>query len=185
MKVPLRLSQAPAAGLSRSTLHRQAQAGQYQRIARGIYLPAGVEADWDLVEAAARKPQATICLISALAHHDLSDVIPSQLEVAVPRGEHMPVGNTAISWHSFDRETFDVGRSLMRIEGTALEIGLYSAERTIADAFRLRGAIGYEIGREALKEWLRRGGKPTVLLDVAAHLPRTKGLVLQALEWLA
>lgn len=68
---------------------------QLERIARGIYLPAHTTAaDWGWIEAASRRPEATICMTSALALHDLTDEIPA---------------------------------------------ALYSAERSIADAFRLRG----------------------------------------------
>lgn len=63
-------------------------------------------------------------------------------------------------------------------------IGIYSPERSIADAFRLRGEVGYELAREALKEWLRRGGKPAHLMEIAARLPRAKSPILQALEML-
>jgi hypothetical protein len=64
-------------------------------------------------------------------------------------------------------------------------IGMYSAERSIADAFRLRGEVGYELAREALREWLRRGGKPARLIEIATRLPRAKTPVLHALEMLA
>jgi hypothetical protein len=62
-------------------------------------------------------------------------------------------------------------------------IGIYSPERSIADAFRLRGAVGYELARESLREWLRRGGRPARLMEVASQLPRTKSPVLEALAW--
>jgi Transcriptional regulator, AbiEi antitoxin len=80
-------STAGQAGLSRSALYRGARAGRLDRIARGIYLPAEASGvDWDLLEAATRRPDATICLISALAHYDLTDAIPAALDVAIPRG---------------------------------------------------------------------------------------------------
>lgn len=183
MKLPLR--QADDDNASQSTMYRQFRNGRLVRIARGIYVPAGAEADWDQVEAVARQPRATICLSSALAHHDLTDEIPSRLDIAIPRSGRTPTGSPSIAWHSFDRDTFEIGRTLIRIDGTDLQIGLYSAERSIADAFRLRGSMGYEIGRDALQEWLRRGGKPSALLHVASQLPRTKGIILQALEYLA
>jgi len=75
------------AGLSRSALYRGARAGRLDRIARGIYLPTEASAaDWDLLEAATRRSDATICLISALAHYDLTDAIPVALDVAIPPG---------------------------------------------------------------------------------------------------
>lgn len=35
-------------------------------------------------EAATRRPDTTICLISALSYHDLTDEVPSALDVAIP-----------------------------------------------------------------------------------------------------
>lgn len=182
----LRPGTAEQAGLSRSALYRAAREGRLERIARGIYLPADAPAaDWDRIEAATRRPDATICLTSALAHHDLTDTIPPALDVAIPRGSRTPASTGAIAWHQFDRATFEIGREEIPIPGTDQTIGIYSPERSIADAFRLRGETGYEMPREALKEWLRRGGKPARLMEIASRLPRAKSPVLQALEALA
>lgn len=145
------------------------------------------DADWDWVEAATRKPLATICLMSALAHHDLTDEIPTRLHVALPRGMRKPADSlsAALSWHVFSKDTFNVGRTIMRIPGADLSIGLYSPERAIADAFRFRSTLGHETGRDALKEWLRRGGKPTELMLVAEQLPYAKKPIAEALWYLA
>ncbi|MFC4242246.1 type IV toxin-antitoxin system AbiEi family antitoxin domain-containing protein [Gryllotalpicola reticulitermitis] len=173
-------------GLSRSGFYRATRQGRYERIARGIYVSADAPAaDWDWLEAATRRPEATICLTSALAQYDLTDVIPSALDIAIPRGVRIPAGGSAIAWHSFDRATFLLGREEIPIPGGDLTIGLYSQERTIADAFRLRGELGYELARDALREWLRRGGKPGRLMEIASRLPRSKAPVLQALDALS
>jgi predicted transcriptional regulator of viral defense system len=178
-------STAGRAGLSRSALYRGAHAGRLDRIARGIYLPAETPAaDWDQLEAATRRPDATICLTSALAHYDLTDTIPAALDVAIPRGSRTPASTGAIAWHQFDRATFEIGREQIAIPGSDQTIGIYSPERSIADAFRLRGQVGYELARDALREWLRRGGKPARLIDIASQLPRAKSPLLQALEML-
>lgn len=176
---------AEEAGLSRSGLYRAVREGRLERIARGIYLPADAPAaDWDWIEAATRRTEATICLASALAHHELTDAIPAALDVAIPRGSRTPASTGAIAWHQFDRATFEIGREEIPIPGTDQMIGIYSPERSIVDVFRLRGEVGYELAREALKEWLRRGGKPAHLTEIAARLPRAKSPILQALEML-
>ena len=182
----MRPGRAEEAGLSRSGLYRAAREGRLERIARGIYLPADAPAaDWDWIEVATRRPDAKICLESALAHHDLTDVIPNVLDVAIPRGSRTPASTGAIAWHQFDRATVEIGREEIPIPGTDQSIGIYSPERSIADAFRLRAEVGYELPRESLKEWLRRGGKPARLIEIASRLPRAKSPVLQALESLA
>lgn len=179
----MRPSTAEQAGLSRSSLYRAARAGRLERIARGIYLSAeAAAADWDWIEAATRRPEATICLTSALAHHDLTDAIPTALDVAIPRGTRSPASDGAIAWHQFDRPTFEIGRDEILIPGTDQMIGIYSPERSIVDGFRLRGEVGYELARDALKEWLLRGGKPARLMDLATRIPRAKSPVLHALE---
>lgn len=173
-------------GLTRSALSRGVTEGRWERIARGIYLPSyAPPMDWDQLEAATRRPDATICLISALAHYDLTDEIPDALDMAIPRGSRKPQTEGAIRWHHFDKETFDLGRKEITIPGSSQLIGIYSPERTIVDCFRLRSTIGYEIARDATKEWLRRGGKPAQLMQLAAQLPRAKSLVLNTLELLS
>jgi predicted transcriptional regulator of viral defense system len=174
------------ADTSRASFYRAARRGEYERIARGIYLPADAPAaDFDQIEAATRRPDATICLISALAQHDLIDTIPAALHVAIPSRSRTPATRGAITWHQFDRATFTLGRETIPVSGSDLMIGRYTAERSIADAFRLRGAIGYEIARDALKEWLHQGGKPGALLELAEQLPRAKRPMLTAMELLA
>lgn len=179
-------STAARSGMSRAGLYRAASAGDLTRIARGIYLPTEAPAtDWNLIEAATRRQDATICLTSALAHHDLIDTIPDTLDVAIPRGSRSPATEQAITWHQFDAATFTIGRDTSSIQGSDLLIGLYSPDRCIVDAFRLRGQLGYEIARDALKEWLRRGGQPNQLMQIALQLPRAKAPVLRALEALS
>lgn len=182
----IRASQTEAENLSRSTLYRRYHGGDLERVGRGLYISADARvADWDQAEAALLRPESTISLISALNHFGLTDQIPDALDVAIPRGTRSPVTSGAIRWRQFDRETFFLERSEITIAGTGESIGMYSAERTIADCFRMRASIGYEVPRDALKEWLRRGGKPADLMRIASMLPRSKAPVLQALDILS
>ncbi len=175
--------QAADAGMSQAEFYRATRAGEFTRIARGIYLPtAAAIADWDMLEAATKRADATLCLTSALALHDLTDDIPRALDIAIPRGSRIPAGRSAIAWHLFDRATFDIGRTTISIPGSDMTIGLYSPERTIIDALRLRAHLGYEAGCEALRRWLRRGGNAAALLALAKTLPRAKGPLLRALD---
>ena len=178
---------AAALGTSKARLSRGAQTGRYERIARGIYRRSDADpADSDMIEAAARRPDATICLISALAHHGLTDEIPAALDIAIPRGARIPATKGAIAWHLFDKGTFVLGREEIAIPGTdSLRIGIYSPERCIPDAYRLREELGYETATQALRTWLNRGGKPADLIEIANRLPRAKTPLIQALTILA
>lgn len=65
------------------------------------------------------------------------------------------------------------GRNEIEIPGSTLTIGIYSPERCIADAFRLRGDAGYEMGRDALRvasTWRQARTADGDRLATAAHL---------------
>lgn len=155
--------------------------GQIMALSRGLYRKSGWQGDDDLIEIAARSPNATICLTSALARHDLIDDIPSEIDVAIPRGSWMPQTTAPVRWRHFDTKTFDVGRVALDI-GAHRSIGIYSSERSIIDAFRLQHLEGAEMGNEALRRWLRRGGQPSELLRMARLFPRTIARLRKTLE---
>jgi predicted transcriptional regulator of viral defense system len=171
------------AGLSASTLYRLVAVGAVERVRHGLYRRADApDTDLDLAEAAVRAPDATVCLLSALAWHGLVTTIPSQWDLALPRGRTPVTTSPAVRWHRLDPDTFDLGRDVVPIEGSIVTVGLYSAERSIVDAFRLRQSVSHEIAVEALREWLpRRGAAPAALLRIAAQMPRATGPLSAAL----
>lgn len=68
-----------------------------------------------------------------------------------------------------------LGRYVIAL-GSGHTTGLYSPERSIVDAYRLRHLEGDELGWEALKAWLRQhGSQPSSLLEVAAPFPKAVG----------
>lgn len=162
-------------------LRRLVEQGDIERLARGVYRAAGVLGDEDLAEISMRAPRATLCLRSALARHELTDEIPGEYDIAIPRGAWTPRTQAPARWRHFDPTTFDIGREMMLLEG-GLEIGLYSAERSIVDAFRLRHREGPDLAIEALRRWLRARGQPSTLLRVGAAFPRALPQLQQALE---
>jgi predicted transcriptional regulator of viral defense system len=175
-------AEAEGHGLSRRALQRLQDTGVVERIARGLYRRTDDEpADYDLIEIAAKAHRPTLCLLSALARHELTDIIPSLHDVALPRGVWQPVVSAPVHWHKFDAETFDVGRTEIRLDST-YAIGLYDAPRSIIDAFRLRRAMGPEIPNEALRRWLRRGGKPADLMRLSRTFPAARPALLHTLQ---
>jgi hypothetical protein len=170
-----RWSDAHAAGMSDPVLYGLVDEGRIERVSHGLYRLADVEIpDLDLVVIAAARDRATLCLTSALARHDLTDQIPSRIEVALPRGTRQPKISAPVQWHQFATSTFDLGREVIGLEG-GFAIGLYSPERSIIDAYRLRHLQGDELGREALKTWLRRrGSQPSRLLELVRSFPKAE-----------
>jgi len=159
--------------------------GLVERIGHGLYRRTDEEpADYDLIEIAVKARQATLCLLSALARHELTDTIPSVYDIAVPRGAWRPVVSAPVHWHKFDPATFEVGRDEIQLDKTHT-VGLYDAPRSIVDAFRLRHDVGPEVANEALRRWLRRGGKPAALMRMTRSFPAARTAVLHALQVLS
>lgn len=174
--------QAMAAGMNHHQLYALRDAGRVDQIGRGLYRKTDAAlADLDLLEAAQRAPQATICLLSSLARHDLTDAIPARQHLALPRGTWHPRVTAPVEWHSFDTATFDIGRTHVAVDDET-EIGLYDAARTIVDTYRLRNVLGSDTAHEALRRWLRGGGQPRKLLDTAAAFPKARPSIVNALE---
>jgi hypothetical protein len=155
--------------------------GEIIAIARGLYRKRGFAGDDDLLEIASRSPDATLCLRSALARHDLIDDIPAEIDIAIPRGAWTPITEAPVRWRHFATETFPIGRGPLNL-GDESSIGLYSAERSIIDAFRMRNLEGPELANGALKRWLRGGGQPSELLRMARDFPRTLTPLRQTME---
>lgn len=179
------LADAREAGLRKDQVYERVGAGEFERMGRGVFMVVGsldptLES---LAAATAVQPLATMCLTSALVRHGLSDEIPFGSDIALPRGVRHPAGFDHVTWHSFDRATFQIGR-----EALDQEDGLfaYSAERSIIDAFRLAHDHGSDAAITALKRWLRQPGHhPSALLAVAKSFPKAYPAIRSALEVLA
>lgn len=176
-------AQARQGGLSERNLRELRELGRLETLARGIYLRSGA-ADADLLQVAARTPEATLCLRSALARHELIDDVPFEIDLALPRGKRRPATTAPARWHHFDADTFHLGQGRLSMDG-GLSIGLYSPERCIVDAFRLRHLEGTELAHQSLKAWLRtRHAQPAALLLLAKSFPKGEPSLRQALELL-
>lgn len=173
-------------GLSKHRLYAMVRASELEQIAPGYYARPGALDDTTAAWASIslRKPAATVCLLSALSLHELTDEIPRASDIALPRGERtLSTRFAPIRWHSFERKTFDLGRTQHRLTDDGLTIGLYTPERTIIDAFRLRHDIGADTANEALRRWLRRhGNTPAQLLKLARSFPQALPAVRTSLE---
>jgi hypothetical protein len=155
--------------------------GDIEAISRGIYRKADAMGDDDLLEIAAKSEAATLCLRSALARHNLIDDIPVEYDVAIPRGSWAPQTNAPVKWRHFAKDTFELGRDQLALDDHH-SIGIYSAERSIIDAFRLRHLDGADLANDALKRWLRQGGQPSELLRLSNSFPRSASAIRKTME---
>lgn len=168
--------------VSRRRLQQMITTGTVERIGRGLYRRTDAEpVDYDLIEISVKAHRPTLCLVSALARHELTDIIPSAHDVALPRGVWQPLVSVPVHWHKFDVSTFEIGRDTILLDETHT-LGLYNAPRSIVDAFRLRHDVGSDVANEALRRWLRRGGNPADLMRMTKAFPAARSTVLSALQ---
>ncbi len=179
-------SLAQKRGLSDRRLRGLVADGVLERLGHGLYRKADAPpADLDRIEIALRAPKATLCLTSALSLHDLTDAVPSEIDVVLPRSRRPPRVRAPVRWHRFREDTFLVGRGAIEVD-EGLSLGLYSAERSVIDAFRLRHQVGEDLAIEALRRWLKRAGAtPADLLAMARNFPKVEPSLLQALRILS
>lgn len=178
------LKDARDAGVRKDEVYDLLERAEVERLGRGVYVrPEAIDPRFvPLAAATAVRAESTLCLTSALVHHDLSDAIPFDSDIALPRGTHRPAGFSAVIWHSFDVATFEVGREHLDVDDR-VTVAVYSAERTIVDCFRLMHREGSEVAHEALRRWLRRrGSTPASLLKMGATFPRALPRIRLALE---
>jgi predicted transcriptional regulator of viral defense system len=176
---PFRVSEAVDAGVSRTTLHRLREQGALEAAGRGVVRLAGAGTGVlsDLAVVSARVPGGTICLNSALAYWDLTDEIPAQVDIAVPRGTRPPaIDHPATKVHTFDARTFQLEREQARTDADE-PLWIYSAERSVVDAMRLSRWVGQDLAFQALRRYMnRRGSTPARLAELARELGGEKRL---------
>jgi hypothetical protein len=175
--------EARRAGFGDNRIYRLRDQGDIIPLGGGVYRWADAPpADHDLIEISERVPAATICLETALARHHLIDSIPIAIDIAVPRGSPRPKLSAPIRLHQFNQRTFELGRQMIEFGGRR-EIGLYSPERSLIDAVRIRHREGSDIAFEALRNWLDLPGRsPARLIGMAQQFPNAETSLRHALE---
>lgn len=153
----LRTSQAIREGIHPRTLYEMRDAGLIERLSRGLYRLADLPPleDPDFVSVALKVPGGVICLISALAFHDLTTTIPHEVYLALEKGSERPrLKHPPVRLFSFSPETFRAGIETHQIDG--VEVRIYTVEKTLADCFKFRNKIGLDVALEALKRYQQR-----------------------------
>ena len=164
----MRTSEVLNKGVHRRTLYHMRDTGMLRQLDRGVYQLADREpaGNPDLVLVAKKIPGARICLISALAIHEMTDEIPHKVHIALahsawePKMEYPP-----LKVYRFSEETLKAGVQKHSIDG--MEVKVYLPAKTIADCFKFRNQIGLDVAIEALKRGLSE--KKATYKDIIAY----------------
>ncbi len=154
----LRAADVREQGWSPQLLIRLHQAGQLQRIARGLYaLPhAEVTEHQTLIEVCQRVPRGVLCLLSALQFHGIGTHMPHEVWIALPAGSQTPaLGYPPLRIVRLRGTAYSGGIQTVAEHGAPIRV--YCAAKTVTDCFKFRHKIGLDVALEALKDaWHNR-----------------------------
>lgn len=170
-------------GIHPRTLYELRDRGVLVQLSRGVYQLAERDSlsHPDFVIVAKRCPRAVVCLVSALAFHELTTQIPHEIAIALPQGSETPcIEHPPISVHRFSPESFAAGIERHKLDGVPVRI--YSVEKTLADCFKFRNKIGMDVVLEALKLYQGRGRFDASALLHYARICRVKKVMTPYLE---
>lgn len=148
----LTMSEAMKVGIHRRELYALRDRGDLEVISRGLYrlvdtpdlsLP-------DFVPVAKKIPHGVICLISALAFHEITTQIPHFVYVALPSQAHKPaIAYPPMRYFWYSQKLLKTGVQEHSIDGCTIMI--FDIEKTLVDCVKFRNKIGMDVVLEALK----------------------------------
>lgn len=153
--------------MTRATLSRAVAEGEVVKLSRGLYqLPESeIDSCADLVELSKRAPRAVVCLVSALAFHDLTDQLPRRVWIAISAKDWAPkIDYPKTRIVRFREPYYSGGVQTHPIGGVGVKV--YSIEKSIADAFRNPKLVDRSVTVEAMRSALT--SRKTTIAAIAA-----------------
>jgi predicted transcriptional regulator of viral defense system len=152
----LTMTEALALGIHRRELYALRDKGDLEVISRGLYRLSDMEhlSLPDFLPVAKKIPKGVICLISALAYHEITTQIPHFVYVALPSQAHKPViphPPMRFFWYSI--KLLKTGVLEESIDGCTFKV--FDIEKTLIDCVKFRNKIGMDVVLEALRMYWR------------------------------
>lgn len=166
-----RASELTAEGIAATTISRAVKDGEVIRVGRGLYQLPGGDADTalTLAEASKRVPKGTICMISALAFHGLTDQMPRKVWMAIGAKDWEPsINYPPLRIVRFRQPNLKYGIEHHSIAGIAVPI--YSVAKSLADVFRNPKLLDRSVAIECLRNAVtNRKATPSEIANIARH----------------
>ena len=146
-KRPFTYQQAVAEGLNLRSFRKLVADGAFEQVARGVYLPSKPdysEEDQYRVATLIVGTPSSICLISALSHYDLTDIIPKKTWIMVPNTKRSQ--STELKLQRLRNPDWQIG--IAKCDGYSIT----TIERTVVDAICAKAKIGTQVAVEALRK---------------------------------
>lgn len=155
-------SQLKAAGFAPGVIEYALSSGKIDRLTRGVYCSLDVLDD----EFAAVTRRWQKCILShgtALYLLGLSDRVPGNLSVSVPRGynpQELRHVHPGMRIHREGDELYGLGKTVVK-DPMGILVPTYDAERSIADIIkeRAKGTVDPQLVRDAIVGYFRKGDR--------------------------
>ena len=179
----LKTGEALNAGIHPRTLYGMEQEGLIEKLGRGLFRLTDLPAlsNPDLVSVALQSPNGVVCLISALAFHEITSQIPHEVYIALKRGSEPPrIAYPPVRIFWFSGKAFTEGIEIHDVDGVSVPV--YTPEKTIADCFKYRNKIGLDTALEALKLYREKKSKHLDRIIRHARICRVDNVMRPYLE---
>lgn len=172
-----------ALGRSYRDLQHALEAGSVEQVARGLYRLTSAEPSRHhaMAAVAARAPRAILCLLSALAFHEIGTQLPNEVWIGIEHKARAPrLPEIATRVVRFSGASLHYGVTEVRLDGVPARIT--SPARTVVDCFRFQRRVGRDVALEALREALASRKATPDELSRAADVCRARSLLEPVLE---
>jgi predicted transcriptional regulator of viral defense system len=173
-------------GLSRPALFRVLAGlldkGRIVRVRRGVYQVAQArEAGDSWVQVMQRYPQGVLCLLSALAFHEITTQSPPVVWLALPKSAwHKPEDYPPLRIVHFSGAAYTAGIETHKRPGGKVRV--YSVAKTVVDGFKFRNRIGLDVAIEALRDGWQQRRFTLEELDAMARICRVQAVIRPYVE---
>jgi predicted transcriptional regulator of viral defense system len=157
------------AGISSTVISQAVKAGELIRLSRGIYHHPQAELDENLSlsEVAARVPHAVISLLSALQYHQIGTQQPHAVWILLKQNAVTPKIDYPFLQVVRSRVSGALSEGVVTHSLNDIPTRITNPARTVVDCFKYRRRVGLDVCLEALKSILKKGVKPTEIVEYA------------------
>ena len=152
----IQTAQVEELGISRPMLKKYSDAGNLERIRKGLYVLAGELPDeYALLQL--RSKYAVFSYGTALFLWNLSDRVPHVYDITLPRGANINSLKKDVSnlrCHYVQQEVYEIGITEVRSPQGAT-VRVYDQERCICDLIRDKDQIDMQLFTRAIKDYFK------------------------------
>lgn len=180
-----RMQELRGAGFHTRDITRFVENGSLVKLKPGLYRLPDISETGEInpgfVDVCKAIDEGVICLLSALAHYELTTFHPAEIYTAI-RGDRKPPSRIylPVKIFYFHKEMYHAG--ITTLATGYGDVRIYNREKTLCDVFRYRKKLGEDIALEGLKRYLESDDANIGQLMYYANLCKVRRAMLPYLK---